>query len=86
MLIINNIRALRCKIYFLMKPDMQVEAGTNNYKFFLQEKKSFDRALNFNQVDLPYPVQNQVNIQFRHTILLHILSPLSYANFTCHIL
>jgi hypothetical protein len=45
-----------------MNLDIQVEAGTK-FSNFLLNKINFDTVLNFNQVDLPYPVWNRVNPQ-----------------------
>ncbi len=42
-----------------MKPNMQVEAGTKIWQFFTKQI-GFYPALNFNQVDLPYPIWNWV--------------------------
>jgi hypothetical protein len=38
---------------------MQVEAGKNIWHFF-KKKNIFDTALNFSEVDLPYPAWNLV--------------------------
>jgi hypothetical protein len=41
--------------------------------FFLLKKIGFDSALNFNQVDLPYPVWNRVNLNITKGIQIGVI-------------
>jgi hypothetical protein len=61
---IYNIRAFRCKIFFTNEALHAKWKLAQKFSNFLLNKISFDTTLNFNQVDLPYPVWNQLKTDF----------------------